>query len=207
MHPPAICSNCHLIFPAIDLDLTGAIVGLKDIGVRCPRCNSLAFVPDGLYDFSEAAKEVAKSLASRPKALREATALAENAALGKITPMRAVRAAKRISPETGNLFSKVYSVFKENRETIAILISIASILLVYQQNKSADEVQQQMNMILDRLVTIQEHNQLSASEDILRPMPRPFAFGQPEAGNNQPRQTPNRRANRKAAALARKRPK
>jgi hypothetical protein len=206
MHPLAVCPTCRFVFAAVDLDFAGSIVGLKDIGVMCPRCRSMAFVPDGLYDFREAVEQIARSLAGQPDNLKKARKLAEAAAFGTISPVAAVGGANKISFKLGKLFKKAYGF---SREAFGFGVGLATLycgLLAYEAQKSSEETQQQMDVFLERLIAIQERNQPQNAEDVPRPRARPLNFGAREADENQSRPL-NRHESRKAGALARKRPK
>lgn len=191
--PPVICPRCRLIFPHWGFSMENGEVQFEGNYVQCPRCGyENAFVPDGIYYFGEAAREVARALSQQPGALAQAASLAKTAALGAITPEKAIAAAEAISFATGNLFRRVYKTLHDGLMIAAALTTIGAVFLDYQQDKSAEEAQRQTNEILSRIVAVQENQQRQSDEYIPRPRPRPEAYEERGIGDGPPKPRPNR---------------
>lgn len=204
MRPLIFCPHCRLLFLSNAMDLSAALISISDVREDCQRCGQTAQAIDGVYRFIEEANEFAFSAAASPDILHAIGVLAQKAAFGEIDPASAEHQARKISPEAAGLFVRIRANLKDAILVAAALATIGGLFLAYSANKSAEEAQARTEKLLKRLIETQEHDDRHHQKRTPNPSFGPIPAYKHQPSNQPPQNNPNRRARRRAKALARK---
>ena len=135
-HPPAYCPNCQSIFPARAIQISGgAELGISNVLTDCPVCGfGKAQISEGIFRATNDAIELVSGPEFSRVSLELLRGIAERVASHKISQEQALNEAKAISPNAASILEKF---FKFGVPSLALLVSLISLYLQYDSNKSS----------------------------------------------------------------------